>query len=159
MNKDQAGFGCIETEIKPYCLQLLVRREHSQQELLNKSLAKGFEKYQVMTTLEELALEGWQSDLRYAECYSRYRIQKGYGPIWINYELKKNGINGFNLDDVVLKTVGSWMDLLESIYTKKYGHDSFLNRNEWAKRSRFLMQRGFSGTMISALFDHLDIKL
>jgi regulatory protein len=51
------------------------------------------------------------------------------------------------------------MDLLESIYTKKYGSDSFLNRNEWAKRSRFLMQRGFSGTMISALFDHLDIKL
>ena len=122
-------------------------------------MAKGCEKDQVMTTLEELALEGWQSDLRYAECYSRYRIQKGYGPIWINYELKKNGINGFNLDDVVLKTVGSWMDLLESIYTKKYGSDSFLNRNEWAKRSRFLMQRGFSGTMISALFDHLDIKL
>jgi regulatory protein len=51
------------------------------------------------------------------------------------------------------------MDLLEQVYSKKYGHDSVLNRNEWAKRSRFLMQRGFSGTMISALFDHLNIKL
>ena len=122
MNKDQAGFGCIETEIKPYCLQLLVRREHSQKELLNKSLAKGFEKDQVMTTLEELALEGWQSDLRYAECYSRYRIQKGYGPIWINYERKKNGINGFNLDDVVF--------IKDKPMREQFVLDKILNKNQ-----------------------------
>jgi regulatory protein len=50
------------------------------------------------------------------------------------------------------------MELLEQVYTKKYGLDSLLDRYEWAKRSRFLMQRGFSGTMIGALFDHLNIK-
>jgi Uncharacterized protein conserved in bacteria len=92
MNKDQAEFGCIKTEIKPYCLQLLVRREHSQKELLNKSLAKGFEKDQVMTTLEELALEGWQSDLRYAECYSRYRIQKATVLFGLIMNLRKMGL-------------------------------------------------------------------
>jgi len=80
-------------------------------------------------------------------------------PISVIYELRKNGIEAFNLEDIVQQTVGSWMELLEQVYTKKYGHDSLLDRNEWAKRSRFLMQRGFSGTMISALFDHLNIKL
>jgi regulatory protein len=159
MNKDQTGLDFTESEIKSYCIYLLVRREHSQKELLNKSLAKGFEKDQALTVIKALVLEGWQSDFRYAECYARYRIQKGYGPIWINYELKKNGITGFNLDDVVLKTVGTWIDLLERVYTKKYGHNSFLNRNELAKRSRFLMQRGFSCAMISTFFDHLNIKL
>jgi regulatory protein len=138
---------------------LLVRREHSQKELLNKLLVKGWAKDDILAVIDELAQQSWQSDARYAESYARHRIHKGYGPVWIAYELRKNGVDAVNLDDIVQQTAGSWMDLLEQVYSKKYGHDSVLNRNEWAKRSRFLMQRGFSGTMISALFDHLNIKL
>jgi len=29
------------------------------------------------------------------------------------------------------------MELLEQVYTKKYGNDLVLDRNEWAKRTRF----------------------
>ncbi len=146
-------------KIKESCLGLLVRREHSQKELLNKLLVKGWAKDDILAVIDELAQQSWQSDARYAESYARHRIHKGYGPVWIAYELRKNGVDAVNLDDIVQQTAGSWMDLLEQVYSKKYGHDSVLNRNEWAKRSRFLMQRGFSGTMISALFDHLNIKL
>ena len=145
--------------IKDYCLGLLVRREHSQKELLNKSLLKGWGSDDIIAVIDELAVQAWQSDTRYAESYTRHRINKGYGPLWISYELRKNGIDNFNLDDVVLQTAGSWMDLLELVYSKKYKQASVLDRNEWAKRSRFLMQRGFSSTMISTLFDHLNIKL
>ncbi len=145
--------------IKDYCLGLLVRREHSQKELLNKSLLKGWGSDDIIAVIDELAVQAWQSDTRYAESYTRHRINKGYGPLWISYELRKNGIDNFNLDDVVLQTAGSWMDLLEQVYSKKYKQASVLDRNEWAKRSRFLMQRGFSSTMISTLFDHLNIKL
>jgi regulatory protein len=146
-------------QIKESCLRLLAHREHSQKELLNKLLVKGFDKEEVLGVIEELARQGWQSDLRYAESYARHRIGKGYGPVFITYELRKNGVDTDNLEDIVQRTAGSWMELLEQVYTKKYGHDSLLDRNEWAKRSRFLMQRGFSGTMIGALFDHLNIKL
>ena len=138
---------------------LLARREHSQKELLNKLLVKGWGKDDILAVIDELILQGWQSDTRYAESYARHRIHKGYGPVWIAYELRKNGVDAVNLDDIVQQTAGSWMDLLEQVYSKKYGHDAVLNRNEWAKRTRFLMQRGFSGTMIGALFDHLNIKL
>ena len=150
---------CVSTEIKESCLRLLARREHSQKELLNKLLVKGQAKDDILAVIEELALQGWQSDLRYAESYARHRIQKGYGPLFIAYQLRQNGVDAVDLEDLVQKTAGSWMDLLEQVYTKKYGHDLLLDRNEWARRSRFLMQRGFSGTMISALFDHLNIKL
>ena len=75
------------------------------------------------------------------------------------FELRPVSGAGHHLDDIAQQTAGSWMDLLEQVYSKKYGHDAVLNRNEWAKRTRFLMQRGFSGTMIGALFDHLNIKL
>jgi len=137
---------------------LLARREHSQKELLNKLLVKGYAKDDILAVIEELAQQGWQNDSRYAESYARHRIQKGYGPIFITYELRKNGVNTVNLEDIVQKAAGSWMDLLELVYTKKYNHDTLLDPGEWARRSRFLMQRGFSGTMISALFDHLNIK-
>jgi regulatory protein len=149
----------VSKEIKEFCLRLLARREHGQKELLNKLLLKGFDKDDILAVIEELAGQSWQSDSRYAESYTRHRIQKGYGPVFIAYELRKNGVDAVNLEDIVQKSAGSWMELLEQVYTKKYGHDSLMDRNEWMKRSRFLMQRGFSGTMICALFDHLNIKL
>ncbi len=144
--------------IKQLCIRLLANREHSKKDLLNKLLAKGFQEESVISVIENLALEGWQSDLRYAESYTRYRILKGYGPSYINYELKKNGINQFDLESVVIKTAGSWLDLAEKVYLKKYDDQTCLERNEWAKRSRFLMQRGFTSNTINILFDHLNIK-
>ena len=159
MSNNQEATDCVASQIKESCLRFLALREHSQKELLNKCLVKGFDKDEIVAVIEELALQGWQSDSRYAESYARHRIQKGYGPLFIAYELRKNGVEAVNLEDIVQKSAGSWMELLEQVYTKKYGHDPLMDRNEWAKRSRFLMQRGFSGTMISALFDHLNIKL
>ncbi len=158
MNEAQTLQSSELKSINDYCLGLLVRREHSQKELLNKALLKGWGTDNIVIVVDELAVQGWQSDLRYAESYTRHRINKGYGPLWISYELRKNGIDNFNLDDTVRQTVGSWMDLLEQVYSKKYKQASVLDRNEWAKRNRFLMQRGFSSTMISTLFDHLNIK-
>ncbi len=146
-------------DIEQSCLRLLAMREHSQKELLNKLLVKGFEAAEILEVVEELALHGWQSDIRYAESYARYRIQKGYGPIYLTYQLKAKGIDGFNLNGIVEKTAGNWLSLLEQVYIKKYGADVFLDRKEWAKRSRFLLQRGFSGSMISTLFDQLNIKM
>jgi regulatory protein len=149
----------VDKEIKEVCLRLLARREHSQKELLAKLALRGFDADDARSVLEELAKQGWQDNIRYAESYARFRIQKGYGPIRVNYELRQNGIMAFDLEAIVQKEVGSWMDLLEQVYSKKYTHDTVLKRNEWAKRSRFLLHRGFSGEMIGALCDHLAIKL
>ena len=159
MSNNQDTTNRVVAEIKESCLRFLARREHSQKELLNKLLVKGFDKDEILTVIDELAEQGWQSDSRYAQSYTRHRIQKGNGPVFIAYELRKNGVDADDLEDIVQKTAGSWIELLVQVYTKKYGYDSLMDRKEWAKRSRFLMQRGFSGTMISALFDHLNIKL
>ena len=147
-------------EINEVCLRLLARREHSQKELLNKCLIKGYNRDDILAVIEDLAGQGWQDDLRYAESYARHRIQKGYGPVFIMYQLQQNGVDAVNLEDVVATVAGSWMDVLEQVYAKKYKHNNSHNdrmaRQEWAKRSRFLMQRGFPTAMISALFDHLN---
>lgn len=147
------------SQIREICLRLLANREHSQKELVNKLLPKGFDRDEILSVITELAEQGWQSDSRYAESYARRRIQKGYGPIAVAYELRQNGADAVNLDGIAQTVAGGWMDLLERVYTRKYKQDKYLNRNEWAKRSRFLLHRGFSGTMIGALFEHLNITL
>lgn len=148
----------VAKEIQEVCLRLLARREHSQQELLHKLVLRGFGKDDVLPVIDELTQQGWQDDLRYAESYARFRIQKGYGPIRVGHELRQNGITAFDLESIVQEEAGSWMALLEQVYSKKYPHDVVLDRNEWAKRSRFLLHRGFSGAMVSALFDELNIR-
>ncbi|WAK00766.1 regulatory protein RecX [Methylobacter sp. YRD-M1] len=148
----------VYKDIKETCLRLLARRDHSRKELLNKLTGKGFDREDVLAVIDELAQQGWQDDQRYAQNYARYRMQKGYGPVRIEYELRQNAIDEIDLDAVLQAFDSSWVDLLEQVYNKKYDHKKNLDRNEWAKRSRFLLHRGFTGEMISALLDHLNIN-
>ncbi|TRW96102.1 regulatory protein RecX [Candidatus Methylobacter oryzae] len=148
----------VAQEIQEICLRLLAQREHSRKELLNKLALRGFSREDAQPVIDELAGQGWQDDLRYAESYARSRIQKGYGPIRVSYELSQNGIASFDLEHIVQEEAGGWVELLEQVYSKKYGRDTVLDRNEWARRGRFLLHRGFSGAMVSALFDELNIR-
>jgi len=141
------------------CLRFLSRREHSQQELLEKLAIKGFDRTETQLIVDELAAQGWQSNQRFAESYSRYRIKKGYGPIKIKCELQQRGIEDCDLDEVVMDLADGWGEILEQVYLKKYSDDTRLTNKEWLKRNRFLQQRGFSGEMIKTLFKDLNIKL
>jgi regulatory protein len=150
-------------DIKSIALRYLVMREHSQKELADKIQAKGFAKSDILPVLTELAEQGWQSDDRYAENYARFRIRKGFGPLAIAYELQQNGIKGVDLDAIMGDLADSWLELLAQVYAKKYRPCSAgaerLSRKEWAKRSRFLLQRGFSGESVATLLDHLNTTL
>jgi regulatory protein len=145
-----------DANIRAECLRLLTGREHSRKELLQRLTAKGFAKERIDPILDELAEENWQSDARYAESYARSRILKGYGPVFIAYELRQNGIDlgnilSFDLEALAESVAGGWQALLQQVYSKKYGNGPVPNRNEWAKRSRFLQQRGFTHAMIADL--------
>jgi regulatory protein len=147
----------INKEVKVSCLRLLARREHSRKELLNKVMTKGYSRETIENVVSELAEQGLQNDQRFMESYARQRIAKGYGPVRIKYELQQKGIEDCNLDSVVKESAGSWAEQLIDIYTRKYNEANSITRKEWAKRSRFLQQRGFSGEMIMNLFKQLAI--
>jgi regulatory protein len=146
-----------DAKIRNECLRLLTGREHSRKELSQKLTVKGFSQEIIDPILDQLAEESWQSDARYAESYARSRILKGYGPLFIIYELRQNGIDpgnipSFDLEALAESVAGGWLALLRQVYSKKYGDSPMPNRNEWAKRSRFLQQRGFTNAMIAELF-------
>jgi regulatory protein len=144
-------------KIKTACLRLLNRREHSQHELLTKVSLKGFNRTDIQCILNELKQEGWQSDERFAQSYSRSRLNSGFGELKIQYELKQRGIKDFDLNSLVENEFGSWENLLQQAYRQKYADDVDLTAKEYLKRSHFLQQRGFSGSMIQKLFRHLKL--
>jgi regulatory protein len=144
-------------QIEAVCLRLLARREHSRRELLDKLALRGFNRDEVEPVIDGMAEQNWQNDERYTECYVRQRIQNGYGPMRIRYELQQRGINDVELD-LQAEEQGGWQKLLLDVYLGKYGDEKSLTQNEWLKRSRFLQQRGFSGEMIKQVFGELKIK-
>lgn len=146
-------------KVEEVCMRLLARREHSRLELNNKLLSRGFEQAKIDNVLDKLVRNDWLSDRRFAECYVRQRIEKGFGPSRIDYELRQLGIDRFALDEAVEDVAGSWLNVLLRVYRKKYRQDEQMTLSEWSKRSRFLLQRGFSGGMIAALLEHLNIKV
>ena len=141
----------VAHDIKNQCLRLLTRREHSQKELLTKLMQKGFERADIQLVIDDLAQNNWQSDERFAECYARYRLQKGFGAVAIRYELSQKGIDVAvnTLNDAMLTVADDWLDLLTHVYGKKYGEMAPITHHEWSKRSRFLLQRGFSSSQIT----------
>lgn len=145
-------------QIEAVCLRLLARREHSRRELFDKLALRGFDRDEVELVVDELIEQNWQNDERYAECFVRDRIAKGYGPVRIAYELQQRGIGNADLD-AQAEEQGGWLNLALDTYLRKYDEEKSLTPNEWAKRNRFLQQRGFGGETIKQVFAELKIKL
>jgi regulatory protein len=148
-----------QQSITQICLRLLARREHSRRELMDKLALRGFNRQEVEPVLTQLADENWQNDERYAQCYARHRLENGYGPLRIAYELQQRGIESIDLDALIAGQESDWQQHLLNVYLDKYTAEPELSAEIWLKRSRFLQQRGFSGDMIKKLFAELKIKL
>jgi len=158
MSENKYAMNCVSKEIKESCLRLLALREHSQKELLNKLLVKGLARMTFWRLLMNWLNKDGRAiqDMRKAIPGTVFKKVMALSSLLMNFG-KMALMRLFRRH--YAEMADSWMEILEQVYIKKYGHDLLMDRNEWAKRSRFLMQRGFSGTMISALFDHLNIKL
>ncbi len=144
--------------IEQICLRLLSIREHSRQELRQKLAVRGYSTEEVEPVINEISERNWQNDERYAELFVRQRIEKGYGPVRIRYELQQRGIREFDIDALADENYNGWINSLKAVYLKKYDNQTGLNQTVWLKRSKFLQQRGFYTDTIKQLFNELKIK-
>lgn len=134
-------------------LNLLARREHSQQELFLKLLAKGFETPIATDTVQQLAAKNLLSDHRYAELYTEYRVNRGYGPVRIQQELQQKGVKADVAEESLAPYQSDWVGHAKSAW-QKYMR---LHPNaEVVKQQRFLYQRGFSSDHIRVLIESLE---
>ena len=127
-------------------LKMLMRREHSQLELSKKLQLKGFNDVDIKHSIDLLIEQKYQSDERFSEAFIIMRYNQGKGPVIISSELKKRGIESFDLSII------DWFELAKDVRKKKFGQNLPLDYKTQAKQKRFLQSRGFGFDQINKAF-------
>ena len=133
--------GMTGTRLRSYAFAVLTRKEYSKKDLIEKLALYAENHEEVLTLVEELSRENYQSDQRVAEMVVRSQIRKGKGPNRIKLALRAKSIdkelaqNDMNEID--------WYDEAYQLKVKKYGVDVNKDPKIKAKQIRFLQYRGF----------------
>jgi len=130
----------------------LARREHGEQELAAKLVAKGFDTTVVAEALAGLVEDKLLSDDRFAEAFVHSRYQRGAGPYRIRAELRERGIDEGLIEASIARYSGAWSSLVVEVRERKYGAEIPDDFRERSRQMRFLQQRGFTPEQIKQAF-------
>jgi len=130
-------------------MQLLVRREHSRQELAQKLAKYAETAEEIEIVLDELAKRGMLSDARFAEMRTHI-LAKKFGASRIAQDLRARGVSDELADKAVDSTRFSEIERARAAWTKRFRAPP-ANALEKAKQMRFLQGRGFSFDTIRAV--------
>jgi regulatory protein len=140
-------------------LELLSRREHSCLELRRK-LADRFPDADFDALLSRLQELNYQSDRRFAEIFTRSRIQRGQGPLRIRRDLQQRGIGNELILNALEQQNADWYQLAAEQLERKFRApiSAALPRDqqlrERARRQRYLAYRGFPTDAVMAAVDN-----
>lgn len=151
----------IEQRLSAAALRYLSAREHTAQELQQKLTRKfgpeiktgRISADEIDHVISQLTRDGLQSDERYVEVAIRSRIRKGYGPYYIEQELRYKGI-----DEALVRASEAWQDadwlaLAADFKDRRFPevgeHTRYEDPKSWQKALRTFKQRGFSSADIA----------
>ena len=116
---------------------------------------KSFDPSLIQQALIILQQEGLQSDARFAELYTHYRRNRGYGPLRIRTELKERGIDEQLIDHLLAIADNSWLNDALKAWKKRFKQGLPADAKSRAQQMRFLQYRGFTATHINTIFREL----
>lgn len=137
-----------EQRAKRLALGLLVRREHSIQEMSLKLTQRGIPADVIHDTIESLVAGRLLSEERFVEQFVRSRISRGDGPMKIRSELAQRGIDSARAEQEIDDQDPDWTQLAEAQRRKRFGEEIPAEFAERARQARFLQGRGFGMTEI-----------
>ena len=138
-------------ELKARALRHLARREHSRAELERKLAPHAQSPAALEQLLEALAAKRQLSDERYAEARA-HQLARKYGAARIRQDLKAKGVG----EDLVGRvSAEDETTRAAAILARKYRTPATTPR-ERARRTRFLLQRGFSHDTIRHVVSSAD---
>lgn len=132
-------------------LDLLSRREHSRRELKAKLVRGGYASDETASAIDSLESSNYQNDACFAEVLARSRAANGYGPRRIAAELKSHGVIDADIAAAIAAVDCDWRDLARRQLQRHYGRSGASDQKERARRSAFLLRRGFDAATVSAL--------
>lgn len=137
-------------------LDLLARREHSEQELFRKLASRGIEADVTAATISALLAEGLLNNSRFAEAFIHSRFQRGQGPQKIRAELRERGIDDGLIGEYLDDGDAQWRELVEQVRVKRFGPAQPASFRERSRQMRFLQQRGFTSGQIADVFREVE---
>lgn len=134
-------------------LGLLVRREHSRQELDRKLRAKGVPEDEAAAAVRKMSQAGWQDDTRFAVSLARTRANNGYGPLRIRAELGthdlESGAIGVAFEALAEAGEDDWKARATHLLQRRFG-EGLLDTRQQRKAADLLLRRGFDGDSVRA---------
>ena len=134
-------------------LRLLVRREHSAQELRHKLRERRCPEEVAEQVIAALCQEGALSDRRFAEVYALGRFERGFGPLRIATELRERGVDQRLIDAALADYLTEWQTSARRQRHKRFGAGRPAAFSDRVRQMRFLQQRGFSTEQIHAALE------
>jgi len=133
-----------EADLRTAAFALLARREYSRAELEQKLARKCESSELIQQVLDRFAADGYQSDKRFAHVFVCSRFSAGYGAMRIRQELRQKGIESDVIEQALTdEAPDSYHQALESCQ-RRFGDQPPGDPKEYARRMRFLVNRGFS---------------
>ncbi len=139
----------LKKKLKNYVLWLLGRQEYSRRELTTKLKNKDATDEFIESLLNWCEEHNFINEQRYCEGFVRRQVAKRHGLKRIKSEAMGKGIDTTLLAQVVENQDIDWFELAEQAYNKKYSTTDNLDYKEKAKRTRYLLYRGFSYEQIN----------
>lgn len=157
----------IIAEVRHRAVRLLARREHGRYELCEKLLQRDFRADAIEVALDQLAERGLQCDVRFAESYTRMRINRGFGANKVRADLQSRRLSREIIEDALAESGADWCDNAYNALLKKFGDpDNACGRvtaeqnfgetaAQRARMQRFLQSRGYSPPQISSVINRV----
>lgn len=133
-------------------LCLLARREYSQKELTER-LNRQFPPDEVQEVITHCIQKRLLSDERFVESRIRHRIEQGYGPKWIEQDLRYHGIASEMISAYLPDDENFWIEQALHLIEKKTPKTA----KDIQKLQRFLYQKGYSQRYIIQAIKTRDI--
>lgn len=133
--------GLTGTRLRSYAFAVLTRREYSKAELIEKLITYAQDRDEVISLVEELAQNNYQSDQRVAEMTVRSQMRKGKGPNRIKLALRSKQLDKALVQEDLAEI--DWYEQAYQLKVKKYGTEVAKDPKIKAKQIRFLQYRGF----------------
>jgi regulatory protein len=134
-------------------LDYLSYREHSELELSNKLIKKGFESSLAHEVIDRLVAKNLVNNARFADVYVNARKRKGFGPKKIFFELKQRGIQENISDKALFNDSNDWQTLAQEVFSKKFRNGVSSDFKEKSKQQNFMVGRGFRFQEIESIFN------
>jgi len=142
--------------VRERAMRLLVHREHGRKELEKKLLQRELPPDLIVSVLDQLAEEGLQCDIRFAESYTRMRVDRGFGANKVRADLQARRLEHSYIEDAIRDSGADWTDIASNALHKKFGDNAGSSVKVRARMQRFLYQRGFEAEQIRSAMNNFD---